>query len=144
MGSNTVAPVHALKYAMTLSPSCSVRINERPARRALPGTELSPTSIARMDVASKENKKLAYLLDLEHIRVVDLVTGINVATVNHDAKVSFVAPGAVGVPPRGVASFLLFFVMVFDAASLVRTLPCPALPCPALLCALHLLLLTAD
>jgi hypothetical protein len=65
----------------------SVRINERPARRALPGTELSPSSIARMDVASKENKKLAYLLDLEHIRVVDLVTGINVATINHDAKV---------------------------------------------------------
>ena len=67
----------------------SVRINERPARRVktAPGTELSPSSIARMESSSKDNKKIAYLLDLENIRVVDLATGITVATVNHDSKV---------------------------------------------------------
>ncbi len=36
---------------------------------------------------SRDNKKIAYLLDVENIRVVDLSTGITVATVNHDAKV---------------------------------------------------------
>jgi hypothetical protein len=68
----------------------SVRINERPARRAaVPGSaEASPASLARSDEAAKSNKKMAYLLDLEHIRVVDLVTGINIATINHDSKVA--------------------------------------------------------
>ena len=68
---------------------CSVRINERPARRVKvsPGLEPSPASVARLEAASKDNKKIAYLLDLENIRVVDLVTGITVATVTHDAKV---------------------------------------------------------
>jgi hypothetical protein len=64
----------------------SVRINERPARRVVTGLEPSPSSYARAD-QSKDNKKIAYLLDLENIRVVDLATGINVATINHDAKV---------------------------------------------------------
>ncbi|CAG0880914.1 unnamed protein product [Cyprideis torosa] len=49
----------------------SVRINERKER----GTE--------------ENKKMAYLLDLKTIRVVDLLYGVSVAEVTHESKIDW-------------------------------------------------------
>ena len=36
-----------------------------------------------------ENKKIAYLIDLQTIRVLDLVSGISIATITHDTKVVF-------------------------------------------------------
>lgn len=38
---------------------------------------------------TEDNKKIAYLIDMQTIRVLDLVTGITVGTVNHDAKVDW-------------------------------------------------------
>ncbi|KAM7445695.1 hypothetical protein ABFA07_005947 [Porites harrisoni] len=49
----------------------SVRLNERKQR----GIE--------------DNKKMAYLVDLKTITVVDLVSGFNVATVNHDSRIDW-------------------------------------------------------
>lgn len=34
-----------------------------------------------------ENKKIAYLMDYQTIRILDLVSGIGVATINHETKV---------------------------------------------------------
>lgn len=64
----------------------SVRINERPPRLLD-----SPTAAGAGFGASRseDNKKIAYLLDIENIRVQDLVTGINIATINHDAKIDW-------------------------------------------------------
>lgn len=50
----------------------SVRLNER-----------------RSNNQTEDNKKLAYLLDLKTICVIDLVYGITVAQVSHDAKVDW-------------------------------------------------------
>jgi intraflagellar transport protein 172 len=36
-----------------------------------------------------ENKKIAYLMDYQTVRVLDLVTGIGVATINHETKVDW-------------------------------------------------------
>ncbi|CAH3194996.1 unnamed protein product, partial [Porites evermanni] len=49
----------------------SVRLNERKQR----GIE--------------DNKKMAYLVDLKTITVVDLVSGFNIATVNHDSRIDW-------------------------------------------------------
>ena len=60
----------------------SVRINERPPRSQPddPGTP-------RVDDVG-ENKKIAYLLDLQTVMIKDLVTGSS-ATVSHDSKIDW-------------------------------------------------------
>jgi hypothetical protein len=67
-----------------------VRINERPAKRtggAGAGAGAGDGAASARGGPVTDNKKIAYLLDLENIRVVDLVTGITAATINHDSKV---------------------------------------------------------
>jgi len=59
----------------------SVRINERPPPRTDDDLRFGPST--------DDNKKIAYLLDVQTIRVLDLVTGITCATVNHDARVDW-------------------------------------------------------
>ena len=60
---------------------CSVRINERPPKRR-------PEDRDAYDAgSSRDNKKIAYLLDELTIRVLDLITGYAHATVNHDVKI---------------------------------------------------------
>ena len=36
-----------------------------------------------------DNKRIAYLLDVQTVRVLDLTTGVTVATVNHDSKIDW-------------------------------------------------------
>mmetsp|Transcript_15284 Transcript_15284/g.25210 ORF Transcript_15284/g.25210 Transcript_15284/m.25210 type:complete len:1767 (+) Transcript_15284:218-5518(+) len=40
-------------------------------------------------VIEEENKKIAYLIDLHTIRILDLVSGVTVATINHDTKIDW-------------------------------------------------------
>ncbi|XP_067032279.1 intraflagellar transport protein 172 homolog isoform X2 [Acropora muricata] len=49
----------------------SVRLNERKQRGVV------------------DNKKMAYLVDLKTITVVDMLTGFNIATVNHDSRIDW-------------------------------------------------------
>ena len=37
----------------------------------------------------RDNKRIAYLLDVQTVRVLDLATGVTVATVNHDSKIDW-------------------------------------------------------
>lgn len=60
----------------------SVRINERPPVR----TEEDLAIQAAGGELSDDNKKIAYLMDIQTIRVMDLVTGVS-STVAHDTKV---------------------------------------------------------
>ena len=61
---------------------CSVRINERPPKKR-------PGDHGGRGDDSRDNKKIAYLLDELTIRVLDLVTGYAHATVNHDVKIDW-------------------------------------------------------
>lgn len=61
----------------------SVRINERPPKRKPTEEELM------MDPSLGDNKKLAYLLDIQTIRILDLVSGVTCGTINHDSKIDF-------------------------------------------------------
>ena len=68
----------------------SVRINERPPR-AEPtedGTVPPVERDANGDRVVADNKRIAYLLDVQTVRVLDLTTGVTVATVNHDSKIA--------------------------------------------------------
>jgi intraflagellar transport protein 172 len=42
---------------------------------------------ARRKDDTDDNKKIAYLIDLQTVRILDLTTGVTVATINHDSKV---------------------------------------------------------
>ena len=75
--------------------------------------------------------RIAYLLDLHTIRVLDLVTGITMGTVNHDCKVDWLELNARG-------SLLLFrdkrrALHLFDLRTQVLDVTCCA--CAALCCA---------
>jgi intraflagellar transport protein 172 len=59
----------------------SVRINERPPVKV--------SAESKQDGVEGENKKIAYLLDIHTIRVLDLASGIGIATINHDARVDW-------------------------------------------------------
>lgn len=39
---------------------------------------------------SRDNKKLAYLLDMKTICVVDLIQGITIAQINHNSKIDWI------------------------------------------------------
>ena len=60
------------------------RINER---------RLAPIEDGVVDVADADedfqNRKIAYLLDVQTIRVQDLDMGVSIATINHDSKIDF-------------------------------------------------------
>ena len=43
---------------------------------------------ANGDRVVADNKRIAYLLDVQTVRVLDLTTGVTVATVNHDSKIA--------------------------------------------------------
>lgn len=43
-----------------------------------------------------ERKRVAYVLDLHTVRVTDLVTGLPIATINHEARIDFLE-----LNPRG-------------------------------------------
>ena len=69
----------------------SVRINERPPR-AEPtedGTVPPVERDANGDRIVADNKRIAYLLDVQTVRVLDLTSGVTVATVNHDSKIDW-------------------------------------------------------
>eukprot|EP01138_Halocafeteria_seosinensis_P002138 gb/GECG01002188.1/.p1 GENE.gb/GECG01002188.1/~~gb/GECG01002188.1/.p1 ORF type:complete len:1780 (+),score=281.74 gb/GECG01002188.1/:1-5340(+) len=57
----------------------SIRINERPPSQYLMG-----------EVESQDNKKVAYLLDKQTARVLDLVAGVATATIQHDASIDWI------------------------------------------------------
>ena len=44
---------------------------------------------ANGDRVVADNKRIAYLLDVQTVRVLDLTTGVTVATVNHDSKIDW-------------------------------------------------------
>lgn len=68
----------------------SIRINERKSK-------ISSDELMMMgDSASTENKKLAYLLDHQTLRVHDLVEDAALATINHDSKIDFLELNARG------------------------------------------------
>lgn len=43
----------------------------------------------RSPTATEENKKLAYLIDAKTIAILDLVSGMNCANIDHDAKIDW-------------------------------------------------------
>lgn len=45
---------------------------------------------------SVENKKLAYLLDLKTICILDLVSGLMMAQINHDSKIDWLELNEIG------------------------------------------------
>ena len=51
--------------------ACSVRINERKQK------------------STTENKKMAYLVDLHTISVIDLMSGMVLSNVTHDSKINW-------------------------------------------------------
>ena len=69
----------------------SVRINERPPARSDDDLDMYAAGGAGAGAGegADDNKKIAYLLDVLTIAVLDLVTGITVATINHDAKIDW-------------------------------------------------------
>ena len=60
----------------------SVRINERPPVKSTDGKVADGGE-------DGENKKIAYLLDIHTVRVLDLASGRGIATINHDARVDW-------------------------------------------------------
>ena len=68
----------------------SVRINERP-----------PSQFMVREIDTLDNKKVAYLLDRQTARVLDLVTGQATATIQHDASIDW-------LELNGKANLLLF------------------------------------
>ncbi len=42
--------------------------------------------------------RLAYLIDLQTIRIMDLLTNATLATINHDTRIDWLVRGAVGGP----------------------------------------------
>ena len=92
----------------------SVRINERPPARS--DDDFGP---AFGGETSTENKKIAYLLDVLTIAVLDLVSGVTIATINHDAKIDW-------LELNGRANLVLFRdkrrrLHLFDIAKQSRT-----------------------
>ena len=74
----------------------SVRINERPPVRN------NRSEGKTMDGENgDDNKKIAYLLDVHTIRIMDLSTNIGLATINHDARIDW-------MELNGRANLLLF------------------------------------
>jgi intraflagellar transport protein 172 len=75
----------------------SVRINERGNKKKKKKVEDEDESDEDEDMMmmmgdsnpSGDNKKLAYLLDAQTIRVLDLVQDNALATINHDSKIDF-------------------------------------------------------
>eukprot|EP00939_MAST-03C_sp_MAST-3C-sp1_P000124 g124.t1 len=69
----------------------SIRINERKG-------QIEPLDEMMMmgGSGSGENKKLAYLMDLQTIRVQDLAEDMAMATINHDSKIDFLELNARG------------------------------------------------
>eukprot|EP00750_Incisomonas_marina_P001956 INCI11849.1.p1 GENE.INCI11849.1~~INCI11849.1.p1 ORF type:complete len:1765 (-),score=415.02 INCI11849.1:104-5398(-) len=63
----------------------SVRINEQPYRPSNYDGEPTPSFGGQ----EPDNKKVAYLLDIQTIRIVDLAYGTSVAQIAHDAKIDF-------------------------------------------------------
>lgn len=61
----------------------SLRINERPPVPGLDARGGSP------DAGMPDNKKIAYMLDAQTIRVLDLVSNATIATISHDTRVDW-------------------------------------------------------
>jgi intraflagellar transport protein 172 len=63
----------------------SVRINEQPYR----ASNYDGSAMPSFGGQEPDNKKVAYLLDIQTIRIVDLAYGTSVAQISHDAKIDF-------------------------------------------------------
>jgi len=64
-------------------------ISVRITGTAPPAAEDEEEDTAPVEPPVDDNKKIAYLIDLQTIRILDLVTGITVATISHDVKVDW-------------------------------------------------------
>jgi intraflagellar transport protein 172 len=62
---------------------------------------MSPFLISVRLADDEDNKKIAYLMDMQTVRILDLAMGVTVATINHDVRIDWLE-----LNPRG--SHLLF------------------------------------
>ena len=72
----------AVRTEATKPSVISVRINERPP----PRSERASHTNSDGEI---ENKKIAFLLDVHTVRVLDLGSGVGIATVNHDTRIDW-------------------------------------------------------
>jgi intraflagellar transport protein 172 len=74
----------------------SIRVNERPPAPEDPASSLIAETDPETEEAAFVNKKVAFLLDEQTVRVLDFGTGSVVATVSHDARIDWLELNARG------------------------------------------------
>lgn len=105
----------------------SVRVDERPPRR---GTDIEGAAFGGVGDPTP-NRKIAFLLDAQTVRVLDLATGLTAATVTHDTKVGGGAGWRAG-PEGACRGAAASPHSLPPARTRTRTLPHPTLtPAPA-------------